>query len=63
MTGANNGGSVDNLFCIVSMALILWGISALLENQYGIKGQHYGALLLGSEISAWFPYRSLVLGI
>ena len=48
---------------MVSMALVLWGIGATLENGYGIQRQNYVAFLLGSEMSAGFHYRNLMLGI
>ena len=57
-----NGGSVD-VFWMVSMVLLLWGVGAILGNGYGIEGQNYVALLQGSEMSAGFHYRSFVLGI
>ena len=34
-----------------------------LGNGYGILGQDYVALLLGSEMSAGFQHRNLTLGI
>ena len=34
-----------------------------LGNGYGIQGQDYVALLLGSEMSAEFQHRNLILGI
>ena len=43
--------------------LVLWGVGAILGNGYGIQRQNYVALLLGSEISAGFHYRNLILGI
>ena len=58
-----NGGSVDVLLHMVSMALVLWEVGVILGNGYGTEGQNYVALLLGSEISAEFHYRNLILGI
>ena len=48
---------------MVSMALVLWGVGAILGNGYAVQGQNYVALLLGSEISAGFYYRNSILGI
>ena len=45
------------------MALVLCGVGAILGNGYGIQGQNYVTLLLGSEMSAGFHYRILILGI
>ena len=45
------------------MVLVLWGVGAILENEYGIQGQNYVALLQGSDMSAGFHSRNLILGI
>ena len=46
-----------------SMVNILWGVDAVLGNEYGIQEQNYVALLQGSEKSAEFHSRNLVLDI
>ena len=43
------------------MVLVIWEVSAILGNGYGIQGQNY-ALLPESEMSAGFHYRNLILG-
>ena len=48
---------------MVSMALVLWGVGAILGNGNGIQGQSYVALPLRSEMSAGFHYRNLTVGI
>ena len=48
---------------MVSMVLVLWGVGAILGNGYGIQGRNFVALLRGSEMSAGFHYRNLILGI
>ena len=58
-----DGGSVDIYLGIASMALVLWGGGAILGNGYEIQGQHYVALLLGSEMSARFHHRNSILGV
>ena len=58
-----NGGSIDIFLRMVSMALVLWGVGTILGNGHRIQGQNYVALLLGSEMSAGFHYRNLILGI
>ena len=45
------------------MVLVLWGVGAILENEYGIQGQNHVALLQGSDMSAGFHSRNLILGI
>ena len=45
------------------MALVLWGVGAILGNGYGIQGQAYVALLQGSEITAGFYCRNWILDI
>ena len=45
------------------MILVRWDVAAILGNRYGIQGQTYVALLLGSQIPAGFHYRNLILGI
>ena len=57
-----NGGSVD-VFLDGEYGLLLWGVDAILGNGYGIRGQNYVALLQGSEMSAGFHYRNLILGM
>ena len=42
------------------MALGQWGVGTVVGNRYGIQGQNYVPVLLGSEISAWFHYRNLI---
>ena len=48
---------------MVSMALVQWGVGAILGNAYRIQGQNYVAFLLGSEMPADFHYRNWTLGI
>ena len=48
---------------MVSMVLVLWGLGYILGNGYGIQGQNYVALLLGSEMSAGFHSINLISGI
>ena len=48
---------------MVSMALVLWGVGAILWNGYGVQGQNYVALLLGSEMTGGFYYRNWILRI
>ena len=38
-------------------------VNVILENGYGIQGQNYAAFLQGSEKSAEFHSRNLILGI
>ena len=38
-------------------------VNAILGNGYGIQGQNYAAFLQGSEKSAEFHSRNLILGI
>ena len=45
------------------MVLVPRNVAVILGNRYGIQGQTYVALLLGSEIPAGFHYRNLILGI
>ena len=47
----------------MSMVLVLWAVNAILGNGYGIQGQNYVALLQGSEMTAGFHFRNLILGI
>ena len=49
----------------MSTVLLLWRVGATLENGYGIQGQNYVALTLtqGSEMTARFHYKGLMLGI
>ena len=41
-------------FCIVSIVLVLWGVTAFLENGCGIQEQNYVAWLQGSKIPLGF---------
>ena len=52
-----------SLLHMVSMALVLWAVGAILRDEYGIQRQNYIALLLWSEISVGFHYRNFILGI
>ena len=45
------------------MALVLRGVGVILGNGYGIQGQNYVTVLLGSEMSAEFQCRNLILDI
>ena len=58
-----NCGCVNFFLCMVSMILFLWGVDAVLWNDYGIQQQNYLVLLQGSEMTAGFCYRKLILGI
>ena len=51
------------IFHMVNMVLVLWEDAAILGSGYGIQGQNYVALLQGSEMSAGFHSRNLILGI
>ena len=51
------------LSCIVSIALVLLEVGAILGNGYGIQGQNDIALLYGSVMPARFHYRNLILGM
>ena len=57
-----NGDSVD-AFWIMSMILLLWGVDVTPGNRYGTRGKNYVALFQGSEMSAGFHYRGLILGM
>ena len=48
---------------MVSMVLLLWGVDAILWDGYGIYRQNYVVLLKGSEMSAGFYCRDLILAI
>ena len=48
---------------MVSMVLLLCGVDAILWDGYGIYRQNYVVLLQGSEMSAGFDYRDLILAI
>ena len=50
-------------FCMVSIVLVLWGVTAILGNGCGIKGHNYVAWLQGNKIQLGFHYRNLILGI
>ena len=43
------------------MVLVLWEAAAILGNGCGIQGQNYNALLQGSETTAGYHYRNLIL--
>ena len=38
-----NDGSVNVFFCVVSMVLVLWEVTAILGNGCGFQGQNYVA--------------------
>ena len=40
--------------CTVSLVLALWEVGAIVGNGYGIQGQNYVGLLLGSGMLAGF---------
>ena len=48
---------------MMSMVLVLWEVAAIPRNGYGNQGQNCVALLQGSEMSAGFHSRNLILGI
>ena len=48
---------------MVSIVLVLWGVTAILGNGCGIQGNNYVAWLQGSKIQVGFHYRNLILGI
>ena len=50
-------------FWIESTVLLLWGADVILGDGYEIYEQNYVALFQGSEMSAGFHYRGLILGI
>ena len=58
-----NCGFVEVFLHMVNMVLVLWGVSAILGNGYGIQGHNYVALLQGSKITAGFHYRNWSLYI
>ena len=45
------------------MVLLLLGADAILGEGYGIQGQKYVTLLQGSEMSAGFDYKGLMLAM
>ena len=55
----HNDGSVD-VFCMVSMVLVLWEAAAILENGFRIQGQNYVAWLQGSKMPVGFHYKNLI---
>ena len=57
-----NGGPVD-VFCMVSVVIVLWEVTTILGNGCGIQGQKYVAWLQGSKIPLGFHDRNLILGI
>ena len=54
-----NNGSVD-VFCMVSMVLVLWEIAAILGNGCGIERQNYFPWLQGSKIPVGFQHKNLI---
>ena len=55
-----NSGSLDIFLHMVSIVLVLWRATAMIGNRYGIQGQNWVALLLGSEMmTAATHYRNL----
>ena len=48
---------------MVSTILVPWEVGTNVGSGYGIQGQYYVALLLGSEMSAEFHCRNLILDI
>ena len=55
-----NGGSAD--IFLHSMVLVLWQVTAILENGCGIQGQNHVAWLQESKMPVGFHYRNLILG-
>ena len=56
-----NDGSLDVLF-LHGMVLVLWGVGAILGNEYRIQWQNYIGLLQGSKMPAGFHYMNFLLG-
>ena len=54
-----NDGSVD-VFCMVSMVLVMWEVAAILGNSCGIQGQNYVAWLQESKMPVGFYYKNLI---
>ena len=50
------------LFCMVSLVIVLWEVTAFLGDGSGIQRQKYVAWLQGSEIPVGFYYRNFILG-
>ena len=50
-------------FCMMSMVMVLWEVTAILGNDCGIQTKKYVTWLQGSEIPVGFYYRNLILGI
>ena len=50
-------------FQMVGIVFLLWGVDAILRDGCGIYEQNYVASLQGSEMSAGYHYRGLMLGI
>ena len=48
---------------MVNMVLVLWEVSPILGNGYGIKLKHYVDLLQNCEMSTELPPKKLKLGI
>ena len=57
-----NSGSVD-VFCMVSMVMVLCEVNAILGNGCEIQGQNYVAWLQESEMPVGFHYQNLMLGV
>ena len=55
----HNDGSVD-IFCMVSIVLVLWEVAAILENGCGIQEQNYVLWLQGSKMPVGFHYKNLI---
>ena len=50
------------LFCMVSLVIVLWEVTAFLGDGSGIQRQKYVVWLQGSEIPVGFYYRNFILG-
>ena len=46
-----------------SMALVLWGVAAIIGNGYRSQGQNYVEFFPGSKMSAGFHHRNLILSV
>ena len=57
-----NSGSVD-IFCMVSMVMVLCEVNALLGNGCEIQGQNYVAWYQESEMPVGFHYQNMILGV
>ena len=58
-----NCGSVDVFLHMGSMALVLWGVAAIIGNGYRSQGQNYVEFFPGSKMSAGFHHRNLILSV